>query len=393
MTRPIYLDHHATTPCAEEVVAAMMPWFTERFGNAGSRSHAWGLTATAGVTLAREQVATLLGADPGEIVFTSGATEANSLAILGVMRASSDTAAARRVVTVSTEHSAVLAPVERLAREGFPTSVLAPGPDGLVSPAALAEALSAGPPPRLVTIMLANNEVGVIQDIPALAEVVHAAGALLHVYAAQAVGKLPVSVRALGADLVSLSAHKMYGPKGVGALWIRRGRPRVSLVPLLEGGGQERGRRAGTLPVPLIVGLGAASGLAARDLAAGTWDAVARRRDRLAAALCADPDVVLTLPGTPRLPHNLHLRVRGVPSARLLPELRPLGVSTGAACSTDNPAPSHVLLGLGWEAVEAREALRFGLGRDTSDEDVEEAACHVLAAIQRVRRAGAATAS
>jgi cysteine desulfurase len=366
---PIYLDHHATTPCVDEVVAAMLPWFGVHFGNAGSSAHGWGVTASAGVDRARAAVARLLGAPPEEIVFTSGATEADNLAVLGLCRAAP--ADRRHLVVGATEHRAVLAPAEHLAQRGWDLTVVAPDAEGRIHPDAVAAAIR--PDTALVSVMLAQNEIGTINPVREIAEVCRAAGVPMHTDAAQAVGHVPVDVRALGVDLLSLTAHKFYGPKGVGALWIRRGRPALALEPLQHGGGQERGLRSGTLPVPLLVGLGAAADLAARHLADGEPARVAALRDRLWDGLRDLPGVHRFGPdGADRLPHNLLVCVEGRRSADLLRALRPtVGLSAGSACATGRAEPSHVLTAIGVPPALAQGSLRFGLGRSTSADDVD----------------------
>lgn len=369
MTLPVYLDHHATTACAPEVVDAILPWLAERPGNAGVRHHVYGQRAEAAVDAAREQVAAAIGAEPAEIVWTSGATEADNLAILGVADALEGP---RHVVVGATEHRAVLDPARALAARGWEVTEVPPGPDGIVTAEAVEAAL--GPRTALVSVMLANNEVGVIQPVAAIAALCRARGVWCHTDAAQALGKLPLDVRALGVDLLSLSAHKAYGPQGVGALWVRRGRPMVPLEPRQRGGGQERGRRSGTVPVGLVAGFGVAAALALRDLDAGEPERLATLRDRLADALLALEGVVLRGARAPRLPHNLHVTVDGARSADLLAALRhEVACSAGSACSSTDARPSHVLLAMGLSEEEARGALRFGLGRSTRDEDVDRA--------------------
>jgi cysteine desulfurase len=371
----IYLDNHATTPCDPRVVQAMLPWFTTRFGNAGSVEHALGQDAAEAVEEARGHVARLLGATASEIVFTSGATEANNLAIKGAARmAASLNDGRRRIVTLATEHHAVLDCVMDLAAEGFEPVILPVGPDGLLEPAILAEALRV--PTLLVSIMAVNNEIGVIQDLPVLGALVKAAGAAFHVDAAQAAGRVPLDVAESRADLVSLSAHKMNGPKGIGALFVRR-RPRMRLLPLLSGGGQERGLRPGTLPVPMIVAMGEAARLA---IAEGEQDAERQRGQaaRLLALLRASvPDLVLNGHADRRVAGNLNLTFPSRTAADILRAAPDLCLSTSSACTTaadGSVGPSHVLTAIGLSPGAARRSLRIGLGRFTSDEDVEAAA-------------------
>jgi cysteine desulfurase len=379
----IYLDNHATTPCDPRVVDAMLPWLTMRFGNAGSVEHARGREAAEAVEAARGHVATLIGAAASEIVFTSGATESNNLAIKGAARfAQSLGDARRRIVTLATEHHAVLDCVTDLAGEGFEPVILPVGRDGLLDPERLAEALRV--PTLLVSIMAVNNEIGVIQDLPALGALVKAAGAAFHIDAAQAAGRIPLDISAVRADLVSLSAHKMYGPQGIGALYVRR-RPRMRLAPLFSGGGQERGLRPGTLPVPMIVAMGEAARLAAAE---GGEDAERLRRlaDRLLARLRdAAPGLVLNGHPERRVAGNLNLTFPTRPAAEILRAVPELCLSTSSACTTaadGGVGPSHVLTAIGLSPAEARRSLRIGLGRFTSAQDIEAAAIHLAVASQ-----------
>jgi cysteine desulfurase len=365
----IYLDNQATTPCDPRVVAAMLPFFTERFGNAHSAEHAMGQDAEHAVETARAQIAALIGAEPREVVLTSGATEANNIAIKGVARyAASQGSARRRVVTVATEHKCVLESVADLRAEGFDPVFLPVDADGRVDAAALQAALAE--PTVLVSIMAANNETGVLQDLARLADITHAAGALFHTDAAQALGKIAFDVA--GIDLASLSAHKVYGPKGVGALYVRR-RPRARLQPLFSGGGQERGLRSGTLPTPLVVGFGEACRLAGLEMDAEA-DRIGRLRDRLLAGLQHGlPGLRVNGSIAHRLPGNLNITLPhtdAIAAMRAAPELC---VSTGSACSSAEVAPSYVLAAMGLSAAAAARTLRLGLGRFTSAKDVEVA--------------------
>ena len=372
---PVYLDNQATTPCDPRVVAAMLPWFTERFGNPHSAEHAMGRQAEQAVEAARAQVAALIGADPREIVLTSGATESNNIAIKGAARfhaARFNTSSERRrIVTVATEHKCVLESVADLAAEGFEPVMLPVGADGLLDPAVLAEALRV--PTLLVSVMAVNNETGVVQDLPTLAAITREAGALFHTDAAQAAGKIPLNVA--GIDLLSLSGHKLYGPKGVGALYVRR-RPRVRLAPLFSGGGQERGLRAGTLPTPLVVGFGEACRLAALEMVAEAAR-LTLLRDRLLAGL----RVPVTINGSfaRRVPGNLNLTLP-YPALDILRSQPDLCVSTGSACSSAAIEPSYVLRAMGLAPEQAARTLRVGLGRFTSAADVDFAAAALSAA-------------
>ena len=381
---PIYLDYHATTPVDPRVVERMTPYFTDRFGNAASRHHPFGWAARDAVEAARRQVARLIGADPREICFTSGATESNNLALKGALAACGGRPL--HVVTVATEHPAVLDPCRRLVDGGAGVTVVEPNPDGLVSPAAIERALTADT--VLVSVMLANNEIGVLQPISAIAALTRARGILLHSDAAQAVGRVPVDVEALGVDLLSLTAHKLYGPKGVGALYVRRRRPRVPLAPLIDGGGHEHGLRSGTLNVPGIVGFGAAAEICSADLKPEAAR-IGGLRDRLLAALGERLDGV-TVNGSleQRLPHNLNVSFAGIEGESLLVGLDDVAVSSGAACSSASPTlePSHVLCAIGVADELARASLRFGLGRWTTAEEIDYAADKVGSLVTRLRQ-------
>ena len=377
----IYLDNHATTPCDPRVVQAMLPWFATRFGNAGSVEHALGREAAEAVEEARGHVARLIGAAASEIIFTSGATESNNLAIKGAARfAQSMGDGRRRIVTVATEHHAVLDCVADLAGEGFEPVILPVGRDGLLEPAVLAEALRV--PTLLVSIMAVNNEIGVTQDLPGLGAIVKEAGAAFHVDGAQAAGRVPLDVSEVRADLVSLSGHKMYGPKGIGALYVRR-RPRMRLLPLVSGGGQERGLRPGTLPVPMIVAMGEAARIVAEE---GGRDAERLRHQSerlLGLLLAAVPGLVLNGHPQRRAPGNLNLTFPGRAASEILRATPEICASTSSACTTatdGSVGPSHVLTAIGLTAAEARRSLRIGLGRFTSDEDVAAAAAHLTTA-------------
>jgi cysteine desulfurase len=371
--RPVYLDNQATTACDPRVVQAMLPWFTERFGNPHSSEHAMGREAEAAVEAARAELAALIGAEAREIILTSGATESNNLAIKGAARHALQMGdARRRMITVETEHKCVLETVRDLAAERFEPVILPVRPDGLLDPAVLEHALQT--PTLLVSVMAVNNETGVIQDIAALAALAHEAGALFHTDAAQAAGKIPLDV-GVGIDLLSISGHKLYGPKGVGALYVRR-RPRVRLAPLFSGGGQERGFRSGTLPTPLVVGLGEACRLARLEMAADA-ERIAGLRDRLLAALHSRlPELHLNGSTDQRIPGNLNLTLP-VPALDLMRAIPDLCVSTGSACSSAEIEPSTVLRAMGLTNDQAARTLRLGLGRFTSAADVDFAA-HAL---------------
>ena len=367
MMRQVYLDNQATTPCDPRVVAAMLPFFTERFGNAHSAEHRMGQDAEQAVETARAQVAALIGAEPREVVFTSGATESNNIAIKGAARfAASQGSGRRRVITVATEHKCVLESVADLGREGFEPVVLPVQPDGLLDPALLEAALAE--PTVLVSVMAANNETGVLQDLPRLAALAHAAGALFHTDAAQALGKVPFDVA--GIDLASFSSHKLYGPKGVGALYVRR-RPRARLQPLFSGGGQERGLRSGTLPTPLVIGFGEACRIAGLEMA-DEAARLARLRDMLLNGLVRQlPGVRVNGSLMRRLPGNLNVTLPDRDALTAMRDAPELCVSTGSACSSAEVAPSYVLAAMGLDDAAAARSLRIGLGRFTSPAEVD----------------------
>ena len=376
--RPVYLDNQSTTPCDPRVVTAMLPWFTERFGNPHSSEHVLGREAEDAVEAARAEVAALIGGEAREVILVSGATEANNLAIKGAARfAAQQGDPRRRVITGATEHPCVLESVRDLGQEGFEPVILPVEPDGRLDPARLREALTV--PTLLVSVMAANNETGVLQDVGALAAAAREAGALFHTDAAQAVGKIALDVHALGLDLLSLSGHKIYGPKGVGALWVRR-RPRVRLAPLFSGGGQERGLRSGTLPTPLVVGLGTACRLARAEMAEEAGR-VSVLRDRLLAGLRRGvPGLGVNGTMAHRLAGNLNLVFPGTAAQALMAAVPDLCVSTGSACSSAEVETSHVLRAMGVPEADARCSLRLGLGRFTSAADVDFAVASLAAA-------------
>jgi cysteine desulfurase len=369
--RPIYLDHHATTPLDPRVLEAMLPFYREEYGNPASVSHAYGWTAAAAVDDARERIAGLLGARTSSIVFTSGATEANNLAIQGVARARRS----RRdhLVSVATEHPAVLDVCRALADEGFDFSLVPVGADGLTEVAELAAALTDRT--ALVSVMAANNEIGVLQPVREIAAVCAERGVVFHTDAAQAAGKIRLTVDELGVDLLSISAHKFYGPKGIGALYVR---PRTRLSPIVHGGGHERGLRSGTLPVALIVGMARALELASEEAEAEAVRLLALRERLLACLVRELEHVRLNGHASRRLPGNLNVTFRGVDGDRLLLALTDVAVSSGSACSTAKPEPSHVLLALGLSKTEAGSSIRIGLGRPTTQGDVDRAAERIV---------------
>jgi cysteine desulfurase len=389
--RRIYLDHHATTPVDPAVAAAMLPYLTEKFGNPSSRQHALGQEAHAAVEEARAQVARLVGADPADIVFTSGATESDNLAIRGAARALA--AKGRHIVTTAIEHPAVLEPCRTLEREGFEVTTVGVGADGLVSPDDVARALR--PDTVLVSMMSANNEIGTIQPVAEIGGLCRDRGIVFHADAVQSVGRLPVDVHEWGTDLVSLSAHKMYGPKGVGALYVRRSRrPRLKLQPQAEGGGQEKGVRSGTLNVPGIVGFGEASRLAGEALKGGEAQRIAALRDRLLDGLTERVGGVEVNGSTShRLPGNLHVSIARAEAETLILSLGGrIAISSGAACAEAGGKGSHVLRALALPDDRVYTALRFGVGRFNDAAEID-AAVEALAAAVGDARARAAAAS
>ena len=384
MQLPIYMDHHATTPVDPRVVDAMLPYFTEHFGNAASRNHAFGWKAEEAVETARAQVADLIGARTRELVFTSGATESINLALKGVAERHADRG---HIITWQTEHKAVLDTVKQFERRGLRVSLLPVKLDGLLDLQALEEALERTLTPKtlLISFLHANNEIGVIQPIREVGAIARRHGVLLHIDAAQSFGKVPIDVEADHIDLLSISGHKIYGPKGVGALYVRRRDPRVEIAAQIDGGGHERGMRSGTLNVPGIVGLGKAGEVAAaeRDTEAHSLGAL---RDRLKQGLVnALDDVLINGSLDQRLPNNLHLSFAGVDGESLLMGLDDVAVSSGSACTTAEPEPSHVLRALGVPEGLAHASLRFGLGRFNTEEEVDYVIEKVVAVVHRLR--------
>jgi cysteine desulfurase len=375
------MDHNATTPLDPRVLDAMLPYLREVYGNAASRTHALGHAAERAVELAREQLSELLGADPKEIIWTSGATEANNLAIKGA--AFAQRSRGRHIVTQATEHPAVLDPCRWLATEGFDVTVLPVDAAGRVEVASVAAAIR--PDTVLVSVMWANNETGTLQPVREIGEVCRARSVLCHCDATQAVGRVPVDVRSCAVDLLSLSAHKFYGPKGCGALYVRHRSPRTKLVPLFHGGGHERGLRSGTANVPGIVGLGAAADICRRELVADAAR-VAALRDRL------EQRIINTVPGVTvngarcsRLPNTTHLTFDGVEAEAMLVALGGVALSTGSACTSASMEPSHVLAAMGLGEASIFGSLRFGLGRGNTEVEVDAVAAQVADAVGRLR--------
>lgn len=381
MKAPIYLDYQATTPVDPRVLEQMLPYFTEIYGNPASVTHAYGWAAESAVKQAREQLAQAIGADPSEIIFTSGATEANNLAIKGVAEAY--LGQGRHLITVQTEHRAVLDPCTYLEGLGFEVTRLPVQPDGRLDLDRLATALRSDT--VLVSVMAANNEIGVLQPLEAIGTLCHDRQVLFHTDAAQGIGKIPLDVQRQNIDLLSLTAHKIYGPKGIGALYIRRRDPRVQLATQLHGGGQERGWRSGTLPVPQIVGFGAAIELAMADMNREN-DRLRDLRDRLWLRLQTIDGIYLNGHPDQRLSGNLNVSIDGVNGQALLLALQPdIAVSSGSACTMAKVEPSHVLQALGRSREQVLASLRFGLGRFTTPEQIEYAAEKTIAAVAALR--------
>jgi len=377
---PIYLDYQATTPTDPRVVDAMLPYFTQKFGNPHSRNHGYGWEAEEAVETAREQVAAIVNADPREIIFTSGATESNNLALKGVMHFHK--AKKNHLITCVTEHKCVLDSARHLEMEGIEVTYLPVQQNGLVDLAALEAAIT--PKTALVSIMAANNEIGVIQPVAEIGALCRAKGVYFHTDAAQAVGKIALDVEAMKIDLMSISGHKIYGPKGIGALYVRR-KPRVRLEAMIHGGGQERGMRSGTLPTPLIVGLGEACAIAQKEM-----PEEAKRleglRDRLYRGITEKlPEVYLNGDLTYRLPGNLNLSFAYVEGEGLMMGIKDLAVSSGSACTSASLEPSYVLRALGVNEELAHTSIRFGLGRFTTVDEIDMAVEQVVSAVNRLR--------
>jgi len=375
------MDNHSTTPVDPRVLEAMLPFFGEKFGNAASHTHRFGWEAEAAVEAARQQVARLINASSQEIIFTSGATESDNLAIKGA--AWKHREKGNHLVTLPTEHKAVLDTSKHLEKEGFRVTYLPVRPDGLVDIEELKKAL--GPGTILVSIMAANNETGVIQPLAEIGRLCHERGILFHTDAAQAVGKIPMDVQAMNIDLLSISAHKVYGPKGVGALYVRRKDPRVELAPLIDGGGHEGGRRSGTLNVPGIVGLGKACELAQREMPAEA-ERLLTLRDRLKDGILTKLEQVYVNGSLEhRLPGNLSLSFAGVDVEDLMMSLSDIALSSGSACTSATPDPSYVLKAMGVREDLAKSPIRFGLGRFNTVAEVDYCVSQVVEAAQRLR--------
>ena len=381
---PIFMDNHSTTQVDPRVVDTMLPFFTTNYGNAASRNHSFGWTAEAAVEHARTQVAALIGGEGKEIVWTSGATESNNVAIKGA--ASFYKKQGNHIITVETEHKSVLDTCKRLQREGYEVTYLRPQKDGIVTPEMITAAMT--DKTLLVSVMLANNEIGVVQDVNAIGAAIKAKNpkTLFHIDAVQGAGKIPFDVEKAKADLVSLSAHKMYGPKGVGALWVRR-KPRVRIDPLIVGGGHERGMRSGTLAVPLIVAFGKAAALAKDEMGAEAIR-LAALRDRLYRGITSrlsETYVNGSLEAGRRLPGNLNISFAFVEGESLLMELKELAVSSGSACTSASLEPSYVLRALGVGEELAHTSIRFGIGRFNTEAEIDYVIDIVVKAVEKLR--------
>lgn len=377
---PIYLDNNATTPMDPRVLETMLPYFTEKFGNAASRNHSFGWSAEEAVDYAREQVAALIGADPREIIFTSGATEADNLAIKGAAEMYSRKG--DHIVTVATEHKAVLDACRHLEKQGKKVTYLPVKENGMIDLNELENAVT--DKTVLVSVMFGNNEIGVIQPIKEISEITHKKGALFMSDATQAVGKIPTDVNEFGIDLMAFTAHKMYGPKGVGALYVRRKNPRVKVTAQVDGGGHERGMRSGTLNVPGIVGFGRACQIAKEEMIDEAIR-LSRLRDKLENELLTIEESYLNGDKTHRLPHVSNISFKYVEGEGLMMGIKDLAVSSGSACTSASLEPSYVLKSLGLDDELAHSSIRFGLSRFTTVEEIDYAVEHVKQAVHQLR--------
>ena len=376
---PIYMDYSATNPCDERVVDAMIPWLREHFGNPASRSHAWGWEAEAAVEKAREHVAALVGADPREIIWTSGATESDNLAIKGA--AQFYKGKGKHIITVKTEHKAVLDTCRELERQGFEVTYMDVQPDGLLDLAAFEAAIR--PDTILASVMFVNNEIGVIQDIAAIGEICRAKGVVFHVDAAQATGRVEIDLNTLKVDLMSLTAHKTYGPKGIGALYVRR-KPRIRIEAQMHGGGHERGMRSGTLPTHQIVGMGEAYRIAKEEMAAEN-QRIQALHDRMLKGLQDIEQVFINGHATRRVPHNLNMSFNFVEGESLIMGIKGLAVSSGSACTSASLEPSYVLRALGRSDELAHSSLRMTIGRWTTEADIDYAVQTIRQNVDKLR--------
>jgi len=379
-TFPIYLDYQATTPMDKRVLESMLPYFTTKFGNPHSRSHSFGWEAESAIEEARHKVAKLIGAEAREIIFTSGATESNNLAIKGIAKFYGTKK--KHIITVSTEHKCVIDACRHLEEEGFKVTYLSVGSDGLIDLEILRKTITEDT--MLVSVMIVNNEIGVIQPLKEIGEICRARGVFFHSDIAQGFGKVPIDVNELNIDLASISGHKIYGPKGIGALYVRK-KPRVRLVPLINGGGQERGMRSGTLPTPLIVGLGEAAAIAASEMDS-EYERIKDLADYFIAKIkAAVPEVYLNGHQDKRYPGNINLSFSCVEGESMIMAVKDLAVSSGSACTSASLEPSYVLKSLGVSDEMAHTSIRFGIGRFTTRDEVEYAAELVISKIDYLR--------
>jgi len=364
--KQIYLDNQATTPLDPEVFSAMSPWFTEKFGNASSRNHTYGWEAEEAVEIARESVAAIIGSLPKEIIFTSGATEANNIALQGAAKNYQNQG--RHIITLKTEHKAVMDVCQHLSKDGFDITYLPVDKDGILNVNKFEDAIRDDT--ILASVMHVNNEIGVIQPIKELGAICKNKGVIFHVDAAQSLGKIPINVDDMGIDLLSISAHKFYGPKGIGGLYIRRKDPRVQLQPIMFGGGHERGIRSGTLPVPNIVGMGRACDLAADVMNEENLKITTLRDALLQGIRDENPNALVNGSMEYRLAGNLNMSFPGVNNEAIIAAIPEIAISSGSACTTSTMEPSHVLLALGMSKEEAYSSLRFGIGRFNTEQDI-----------------------
>ncbi len=381
MKFPIFMDNHSTTPMDPRVLEAMLPYFVEKFGNAASRNHQLGWEAEEAVENARKQIAKLIGCDAKELVFTSGATESDNLALKGATEMYKEKG--NHVITSMTEHRAILDTCKALEKRGIEVTYLPVDKEGRVNPQDVRNAIT--PKTILISIMLANNEIGTINPIAEIGKIAKEKGVIFHCDATQGVGKIPVDVNQLGVDLMSFSAHKIYGPKGVGALYVRKKAPRVRIVPQIDGGGHERGMRSGTLPVPSIVGFGKAAELCEQEMAVES-KRMATMRDRLQTRIMEKLDeCYLNGHPTERLPNNLNISFAYVEGEALLMGVKEIALSSGSACTSATLEPSYVLRALGVGSDLAHSSIRFGLGRFNTDEEVDYTAKRMIEAVTRLR--------
>ncbi len=376
---PIYLDYQASTPVDVRVLEEMLPYFTEEFGNPHSTTHIYGIRAREAIEKARDKVAHVINAEPQDIIFTSGATEANNLAILGTCRVLKQQGKTE-IISAVTEHESVLEPLRALEKEGFKITFLPVQQNGIINIDQLKKALTSKT--ALVSIMAANNEIGVLQPIKEIVKIAHEHGALFHTDAAQAFGKIPLDVKKDGIDLLSLSGHKIYGPKGIGALFVRKG---ITIEPISYGGGQEKGLRPGTLPTPLCVGLGKASQIALEELASESQRLLELRNKLLHLLQSNLPGIIVNGDLNKRLPGNLNLSFEGVSSKPLLSNLKNIAVSIGSACTSDKSELSYVVRALHPENAFVPATVRLGIGRFTSEEDIETAASEIISVVKMLR--------